>query len=131
MRDGPSTGKTRSVEESECHRAEAFCPLYHRAVEVVGRRWAGAILKAMLAGETRFGEIRGTIPDLTNRMLSERLKDFEAEGIVEREVIPEKPVRVEYHLTEKGQALSSAVDALSAWAEEWVEQPTERVSDDG
>ncbi len=78
-------------------------------------------MKAMLAGATRFGEIQGVIPGLTNRMLSERLKDFEAEGIVEREVIPEKPVRVEYRLTEKGQALSSAVDALSEWAEEWVD----------
>ena len=124
-----STNKTRSVEP-DCRHAEAFCPLYHQAVEVVGRRWAGAVLKAMLAGATRFGEIRGAIPGLTNRMLSERLKDFEAEGIVEREVIPEKPVRVEYRLTEKGRALSSAVEALSAWAEEWVE-PVENVSDGG
>src|SRR5215210_4820533 len=107
MRGAASTGKTRSVE-LDCQQAEAFCPLYHRAVEIVGRRWAGAILRAMLAGATRFGEIRGAIPDLTNRMLSERLKDFEAEGIVEREVIPEKPVRVEYRLTEKGRALSAA-----------------------
>src|SRR5919107_3236144 len=124
-----STDKTRSVE-FDCRHAKAFCPLYHRAVEVVGRRWAGAVLKAMLAGATRFGEIRGAIPGLTNRMLSERLKDFEAEGIVEREVIPEKPVRVEYHLTEKGWALSSAVEALTAWAEEWIE-PAENVSDGG
>ena len=129
MRGAPSTEKTTSVEP-ECRHAEAFCPLYHRAVEVVGRRWAGAVLKAMLAGATRFGEIRGAIPGLTNRMLSERLKDFEAEGIVEREVIPEKPVRVEYRLTEKGRALSSAVEALSEWAEEWVE-PVENVSDGG
>jgi DNA-binding HxlR family transcriptional regulator len=124
-----STNKTRRVEP-DCYHAEAFCPLYHRAMEIVGRRWAGAVLRAMLAGATRFGEIRGAIPDLTNRMLSERLKDFEAEGIVEREVIPEKPVRVEYHLTEKGRALSSAVEALSEWAEEWVE-PAENVSGGG
>jgi DNA-binding HxlR family transcriptional regulator len=124
-----STDRTRSVEP-DCYQAEAFCPLYHRAMEIVGRRWAGAVLRAMLAGATRFGEIRGAIPDLTNRMLSERLKDFEAEGIVEREVIPEKPVRVEYHLTEKGRALSSAVEALSEWAEEWVE-PAENVSGGG
>jgi DNA-binding HxlR family transcriptional regulator len=129
MRGAPSTDKTRSVE-FDCQHAEAFCPQYHRAMEIVGRRWAGAILRAMLAGATRFGEIRGAIPGLTNRMLSERLKDFEAEGIVEREVIPEKPVRVEYCLTEKGRALSAAVEALSEWAEEWVE-PVENVSDGG
>src|SRR3712207_9093465 len=92
-----SMGKTRSAE-FDCQHAEAFCPQYHRAMEIVGRRWAGAVLRAMLAGATRFGQIRGAIPDLTNRMLSERLKDFEGEGIVEREVIPEKPVRGEYRL---------------------------------
>src|SRR5918993_3174868 len=106
MRGVPSTDKTKSVEP-DCRHAEAFCPLYHQAVEVVGRRWAGAVLKSMLAGATRVGEIRGAVPGLTNRMLSERLKDFEAEGIVEREGIPEKPVRGEYRLTEKGRALNS------------------------
>lgn len=129
-RGAASTGKTGRVG-LDCHHGETFCPLYHRAVEIVGRRWAGAVLRAMLAGATRFGEIQGAIPGLTNRMLSERLKDFEAEGIVEREVIPEKPVRVEYRLTEKGRALSSAVEALSAWAEEWIEQPAENAPNSG
>lgn len=100
--------------------SEKFCPQYHRAVEIVGRRWAGAIIQVMLAGAVRFGEIEGAIPDISNRMLSERLKEFEAEGMVERVVIPEKPVRVEYRLTEKGRALGPAVAALEAWADEWV-----------
>jgi len=106
--------------EKTADYTSAFCPRYHRAVEIVGRRWSGAILRVMLAGASRFGEIRYAIPDLSNRMLSERLKEFEEEGIVEREVLPEKPVRVEYRLTEKGRALAPAVEALSAWAEEWI-----------
>lgn len=97
-----------------------FCPRYHHAVEVVGRRWSGAILRALLAGRTRFSEITGDIPGLSDRLCSERLKELEAEGIVERTVLAVTPVRVEYHLTAKGQALGEAVDALSRWAEEWV-----------
>ncbi len=98
-----------------------FCPLYHRAVELVGRRWNGAILRALMGGATRFGEIASAIPDLSDRMLSERLKELEAEGILTRTVFPETPVRIEYTLTPKGRALAPVVDALSAWAAEWLD----------
>jgi DNA-binding HxlR family transcriptional regulator len=105
---------------------ERFCPRYQRAVEIVGRRWSGAILRAMLAGASRFGEIQEAIPDLSNRMLSERLRELEAEGIVERVVVPERPVRVEYRLTEKGRSLNDVVEALSRWAQDWVDpEPAE------
>ncbi len=100
--------------------SEKFCPRYQRAVEIVGRRWSGAILRAMLAGASRFGEMQEAIPDLSNRMLSERLREFEAEGIVERVVVPEWPVRVEYRLTEKGRSLNDVVEALSRWSESWI-----------
>lgn len=106
----------RASEES----SERFCPRYQRAVEIVGRRWSGAILRAMLGGASRFGEIQEAIPDLSNRMLSERLREFEAEGIVERVVVPERPVRVEYRLTEKGRSLNEVVEALSRWSRDWV-----------
>jgi DNA-binding HxlR family transcriptional regulator len=98
----------------------SFCPYYHRAVEVIGRRWTGAIVRALLAGATRFSEITSAVPGLSDRMCSERLKELEAEGIVARRVVAETPVRVEYHLTDKGVALVDAVAALSAWAETWV-----------
>ena len=99
----------------------AFCPRYHRAVELVGRRWTGAILRALLAGVDRFSDLTHVIPGLSDRMLSERLKELEAEGIIARTVIPETPVRIEYHLTEKGRALSAVIDTLSSWAETWIE----------
>ena len=97
-----------------------FCPLYHKAVELIGRRWTGAILRALLAGVERFSDLTATIPGLSDRMLSERLKELEAEGIVTRTVIPATPVRIEYHLTEKGRALGSVVQAASAWADRWL-----------
>ena len=98
----------------------AFCPVFHRAVELIGRRWTGAIVRALLLGVCRFGELTETIPELSDRMLSERLKELEAEGIVARTVIPATPVRVEYHLTEKGRALAPVLDAVSAWAGNWL-----------
>src|SRR4051794_26308916 len=97
-----------------------FCPRYHHAVELIGRRWTGAIVRAMLGGVTRFSDLTQTVPGLSDRMLSERLKELEAEGLVERTVIPETPVRIEYHVTEKGRALDGVVGAIASWAEEWI-----------
>src|ERR671915_464722 len=79
-----------------------LCPAYTRAIEIVGKRWTGAIIRALLSGSTRFSEILAAVPGLSDRLLSERLKELEAEGIVARLVTPSTPVRVEYNLTEKG-----------------------------
>ena len=98
----------------------ALCPRFHRAVELVGARWTGAIIQLLLAGHARFTELRVAIPDISDRMLSERLRELEAEGIITRSVIPEVPVRVEYALTRKGRALQGAIDAIAKWAEDWV-----------
>ena len=108
------------INGETCEEISGFCPLYHRAIEIIGRRWTGVIVRALLSGASRFGEIRSTVPGLSDRLLSERLKELEAEGIVERQVLPETPVRIEYRLTPKGEALASVVTAMSAWAEEWL-----------
>jgi DNA-binding HxlR family transcriptional regulator len=99
---------------------DGFCPAFHRAVELIGRRWTGVVLRAMLQGATRYSEIRAAVPDLSDKMLAERLKELEAERVVSRVVIPSTPVRVEYHLTEKGRALDAAVTAVAAWADAWM-----------
>jgi len=99
---------------------EKCCPVYHRAVELVGKRWTGAILLVLLAGPLRFSEIRELVPDLSDRLLSERLKELEGAGLVERRVIGEMPVRVEYELTEKGRALEPSLRSLKRWANEWL-----------
>jgi DNA-binding HxlR family transcriptional regulator len=108
-----------SADDNTYHPPSAFCPVYHRAIELIGRRWTGAILRVLLGGPTRFSDIAGHIPGLSDRLLSERLKELEAEGIVVRTVYPEMPVRIEYALTGKGRALEGAIAAVSQWAETW------------
>ncbi len=106
--------------EREPQAIGALCPRYHHAVELIGRRWTGAIIRMLLEGVTRFSDITEAVPGLSDRMLSERLKELEAEGIVERCVFAETPVRIEYRITEKGRALSTVVESIGAWAEQWV-----------
>jgi DNA-binding HxlR family transcriptional regulator len=108
----------------------AVCPLYHRAVELVGRRWTGAILMVLLQGASRFTEIVNAVPGLSDRLLSERLKELEAEGIVKRTVHPEMPVRVEYRLTEKGRDLSGVAEAVTDWASRWLVRDNEVAVDE-
>ena len=101
-------------------RREECCSLYHRAVELVGKRWSGAILHVLMGGPLHFSEIGHLVPDISDRLLSERLKELEAEGLVERRVLEGAPVRVEYSLTEKGRALEPALTQLKGWAREWL-----------
>ena len=96
------------------------CSRFHRAIELIGSRWTGAILQTLLQGKTRYAAIRGAIPDITDRMLSERLRSLESEGLLTRGVIPDTPVRVEYDLTEKGRELQDALREISTWAERWI-----------
>ena len=99
------------------------CARFHRAVELIGGRWTGALIHLLLHGRMRFAELRAAIPEISDRMLSERLRELEAEGIVARIVVPETPVRVEYELTEKGRGLEHALAAVGKWAERWVSEP--------
>lgn len=101
-------------------RREECCALFHRAIELVGKRWNGAILSVLLGGPLRFSQIRTLVPDISDRLLSERLKELEAEDLLEREVLDEHPVGVEYRLTGKGEALEPALRALKSWAEAWI-----------
>ena len=101
--------------------APGLCARFHKAVELIGRRWSGAIIQILRQRPSRYAELRGAIPDITDRMLSERLRELEDESIVARTVIPETPVRVEYSLTAKGRALAPALDAIGHWAERWVD----------
>jgi len=101
--------------------APELCVRFHRASELIGRRWTGAIIYVLMKSRCRFAMLRDAIPEITDRMLSERLQELEHEGIVERTVVPETPVRVEYALTKKGRALTTAIEAISAWADKWVE----------
>src|SRR5213592_4816407 len=100
---------------------EACCSLYHQAIELVGKRWTGAIVAVLLEGPARFSEIKDCVPDLSDRLLSERLKELEHEGLVERHVLDDNPPRVQYLLTDKGVALGPTIDALKSWARAWLD----------
>src|SRR3984893_3900835 len=108
---GDTTGETR---------AAGCCPLYHEAVELVGRRWTGAILRVLMDGPLRFSEVAQAVPELSDRLLSERMKELEARGIVERTVIPGPPLRVEYQLSRMGHELEPALSELQRWANRWL-----------
>jgi DNA-binding HxlR family transcriptional regulator len=98
-----------------------LCERFHRAIELIGGRWTGAVISLLLRGQARYCALREAVPDISDRMLSERLRELEAAGIVERIVLPEPPVRVEYKLTPKGEALEPTLKALGKWAERFVE----------
>lgn len=96
------------------------CPRYHEAIELVGKRWTGAILYVLVqGGRLRFTEIAQAVPDLSDRLLSERMKELEARGIVDRRV-EGAPTRVSYALTERGRELAPALAELKTWADRWL-----------
>jgi DNA-binding HxlR family transcriptional regulator len=100
------------------------CPHFHAAVELIGARWSGAILRALMLGHTRFAEIRAAVPGLSDTMLSQRLRELEAAGVVHRQVAPSTPVRIEYSLTPAGAELGPVLDGIVAWAHRWLEPET-------
>jgi DNA-binding HxlR family transcriptional regulator len=102
------------------HGPPTCCPLYHEAVELVGRRWTGAILVVLMNGPLRFSAVAHAVPELSDRLLSERMKELEARGIVRRTVHPGPPVRVEYGLSEMGRELGPALAEIQRWARRWL-----------
>jgi DNA-binding HxlR family transcriptional regulator len=107
----------------------ACCPQYHLAVELIGKRWTGAIVAVLLAeGPQRFGGLTAAVPGLSDRVLSQRLRELEAEDLVERTVHPGPPLRVAYGLTPKGVALEPVVRALEQWGQRWMSCAESRVA---
>lgn len=105
--------------ESKCVEAQ-LCPRFHRAVELVGRRWTGAIIRVLLQGPRRFNELLAVIPGISDRLLTERLRELESEQLISRHVEAGSPVRVSYELTCAGHELQQPLDALGHWAEKWL-----------
>ena len=97
-----------------------ICEHFQRAAELVAKRWNPQIVRVLLAGVDRFSDLKASIPQISDALLSERLKELEAEGIVTRTVTPDTPVRITYGLTERGRDLSNVMEELAGWAERWV-----------
>ena len=96
-----------------------MCEHFQRAAELIGKRWNPQVVRALQTGAARFGDIKGAIPLISDALLSDRLKELEAEHIVTRDVIPSTPVLIEYHLTDRGRDLTKVMDELGRWAERW------------
>src|SRR5487761_635584 len=99
-----------------------YSAAFQRAIELIGKRWTGAVVKALLPGPARFNQLLAGIPGISDRVLTERLRELEAEGIVERLVDPGPPVRVSYRLTGRGKALTPVIEAVDAWASQWLDE---------
>jgi DNA-binding HxlR family transcriptional regulator len=97
-----------------------MCPKFQSAVDLLGKRWTPLIVQLLLKRPHRYSELLGELEVVTEGMLSQRLKELEGAGVVQRRVIDDQPIRVEYHLTEKGRALGRVISGLERWADEWM-----------
>ena len=122
LRGAPEPARRR-VAVATAERQGECCPYLHEAVELVGKRWTGAIVFVLMSERQplRFSQIAEAVPRLSDRLLSERMKELETRGIVERRVHPESPVRVEYELTPMGRDLAPALAELQSWAHRWLD----------
>jgi DNA-binding HxlR family transcriptional regulator len=112
----PASSSKRLAGEGE----SKLCSRFHHAVELIGRRWSGAVISVLLRGPQGFNELMASVPGLSDRLLTERLRELESEGLVRRTVISGPPVRVSYELTEAGKGLKPVIEGLGRWAERWV-----------
>ena len=112
-----------AVERARHHGPPAVCPHFHAAIELIGKRWTGAILIALTERPLRFGELAKSVPGVSDRLLSQRLRELEDEGLVERTVAAEAPVKVTYSLTMRGVDLEPAIAELRDWARRWRLRP--------
>lgn len=96
-----------------------ICPRFEKAMSLMSQRWTGLVIYQLLTGPKRFCTLESSI-GISGRVLSERLKDLEHQGIVKRAVYPETPVRIEYSLTEKGEALEPVMREIEKWSQTWL-----------
>ncbi|MEH7491217.1 winged helix-turn-helix transcriptional regulator [Neobacillus niacini] len=96
-----------------------ICPKFEKAISLLSQRWSALVIYQLLSGSQRFTEIQSAI-GISGKVLSDRLKDLEHQGVVKRVVIPETPVIIEYSLTEKGRSLESVLREIESWSQLWV-----------
>ncbi|MFI5285104.1 MAG: winged helix-turn-helix transcriptional regulator [Candidatus Dormibacteria bacterium] len=106
------------------HDPAAVCTVYHRAIELIGKRWTGAIVSILFRGPQRFHVLVSAVPGMSERLCADRLRELETAGLVSRRVLPGPPVGVEYALTEAGRDLSESLGALGRWAHRWLAHGT-------
>lgn len=99
---------------------QSMCPKYEAAMELIGKKWTGLIIRVLMGGPKRFKEIKQQIPGMSDRMLTERMKELGESGVLIRRVYPDIPVRIEYELSTKGKKLEPVIESIQAWGEQWM-----------
>lgn len=98
----------------------AYCPAFQATLELLGRRWTAAVMRALFAGPLRFNEAGRVIPGISHRLLTERLAELQAAGLVERREAGSAQL---YRLTEQGRDLRGIFEAVEAWNRRWLAEP--------
>src|SRR5262249_45104540 len=115
----PGAGAIRELPMTE-NSYNQFCPVA-MAAEIIGSRWTLVLLRELVAGSTRFNELRRGVPRMSPALLSKRLKDLETAGIVTRSQLPGDPDVFEYRLTGAGRDLQAVIEAVGIWGQRWIE----------
>jgi len=121
-KNAESAADASGLLECDVPHQAGYCAQFQRAMDLLGRRWMGAILSVLMSGPHRFNEILAAVPGLSDPMLTQRLREMEAEGLAVRRVYPTSPVRVEYELTDRGRDLDSVFSAISVWGHKWLDR---------
>jgi DNA-binding HxlR family transcriptional regulator len=117
--------KAKKSNATFCEAEWAACSNFQRASELLGRRWTGLIVYVLLQEPHRFNELLDAVHGISDRLLTERLRELEENGLVERRVLPESPVGVEYALTEAGRDMQDIIAATYRWANHWFQSTPE------
>ncbi|KXA99343.1 hypothetical protein AKJ48_02470 [candidate division MSBL1 archaeon SCGC-AAA261O19] len=99
-------------------RKEEYCPLTE-ASKILNRKWSLVIVGRLLNEEKRFSQLKKSIPEISPKVLSSTLKSLQKHGLIERKVVDSSPIKVNYHLTEKGESLEEIINNLEEWGEKW------------
>lgn len=111
------------MSEQTAKKELPACPV-ETTLTLIGDKWKVLILRDLLPGKKRFGELKKSLGKVSQKVLTAQLRDMESNGLVSRKVYPEVPPRVEYSLTELGQSLKPILDAMQDWGEEYKAKNT-------
>lgn len=106
-----------NISKEAIIHSESSCDLYKKTIEFIGKRWTGIIIFNLFTGPKRYHELLHAIDGISDRLLTERLKDLEQEGLLTKRIIEESPRKVEYELTPPGHEFKDVCMAILGWAE--------------
>ena len=106
------------MTDKKMHRDLPACPV-ETTLSLIGNKWKVLILRDLMEGTMRFGQLKKSVGDISQKVLTAQLRDMEESGLVDRKVYAEVPPRVEYSLTELGLSLKPVLDAMVEWGTDY------------